>query len=349
MTEALNPSKEADIENLKRQLAELRESFQDLGSQAKALEKPVAEKAAALDIFIEQTREHTGEIAIQKALCSWEITRINLFTNVMSKLMELQQLMAGLKNESEDLKTYLRANPYTAADPVKLSVSKILEAPGERTLKAVEKELRELVEQYPDTAASGPKETLVSLLNGKPETKISEAAAEIKAVLSKLPESPVDNASRDFAKIQRIYNEGKAKAEQYRSDAEKAIKDLQQLIEQAEKDLVATVNKVPFHDSAVKEQIIKQMEEAISRMQGERKTMLFKLQETWKAITEQFSSESRNHLFLEVNRLGYAIFEYEGSLPYVTTFRLTSLVDLHVKPLAPKKGAEASSSTDTGK
>ena len=47
MTEALNPSKEADIENLKRQLAELRESFQDLGSQAKALEKPVAEKLRA--------------------------------------------------------------------------------------------------------------------------------------------------------------------------------------------------------------------------------------------------------------------------------------------------------------
>ncbi|CCB91543.1 putative uncharacterized protein [Waddlia chondrophila 2032/99] len=337
MTEALNPSQQPDIEKIKLQLAEKRERFEELGAQVEGLEDPVARKAIALDKHIEETREHTGMIAINKAVCKWGLTRINIFVDILSNIVDLQKKMAGLSRDAENLKTYLRENPYTSADPVKLCIRAILNDPGERTLKAVEKEMKELLAQYPETISSGAKKALLSILDEKPETKITEARDLIEAVVKKLPDSPIDNATRDFAAIVRVYNESKSQAEAYREVTEKAIDDLSKLIENEEKNLIATIKGIPFHDPSVLNQISKQMEEAISRMQGERKTLLYKLKETWKAITEQLSTEQKGQLLYEINRLGYAIHENHGALPRDFTYgRLWSINNPYVESMATK-------------
>lgn len=338
MNEAMNPSKEANIDELKLRLVEHRERFTDLGLQAKALEKPVADKAFALDKFIEETREHAGTIAINNALCDWEIMHIDLFAEVFNKLKLLQDQLAGLSSRTEDLKAWLRNNIYTSSDPVKLSFRSILENPGERTLKAVETEIRALIAEYPETALSEPKENLISLLEKNPETKISEAKGSIRAVLSKLPDSPVDTALRDFAEIVRIYEEAKSKAENYREIAEKAIDDLGRLIDEQEEGLIAKVKELPFHDPEVEIKVLKQMEEAISIMQGERKKMLYKLDEKWSAITNQFTNNLKNCSLYEINRLGYSVFENGGSIPKDSTYGyFWNVAKPYVKPMATKE------------
>ncbi len=348
MTDALNPDKQADIESLKSQLADHRGQFEELGAHAASLQEPVSDKAVALDKFIEDTRDHTAKIAIARAVCDWELARIDIFANALANLDALQQNIAGLNQDVEDLKSYLRENPYKDVDPVKLAIRAILDNPGERTLKAVEEDIAALIAQYPESAPGAIVEALSTQLKEAPETKISDAADNIRAVLAKLPESAIDKATRDFAAIVRKYNEYKGLAEEHRDAAEAAIASIIKMLGDAEKDLIADVNKIPFHDPDVQSLAEKEMKQEIARMQSERESLLSTLRQKWKVITDQLTNNSRDHLLYEVNREGYAIFVNRGQPPKDFTFNMWGFgwnPEQYVKAMAPKKDEGAASSS----
>lgn len=320
MTDALDPSKKTDVDQLKKHLESHRSQFQDLGAQAGNLKEPVSNRAVALDKFIEDTREHMATIWISKAVCDWQLARIDIFANCYSNLEALQQTMAGVTQENENLKTFLRENPFKPVDLIKLKFDQIMDEPGDRTIKDIAADISALIEQYPDTAPAAAKDTLRELLAGKPETKITEAKGQILAVLGKLPQSPVDEAKRQFDSVRRRYNECKAHAEEYRAAAEKGIKDLEGMLEKGEKKLISSIEEIPFHDEEVKVRVIKQMSASISEIQGQRETLLYKLKELWKQVHDQFTSDTKDHLFYEINREGYAIFVNGGGVPRDTTY-----------------------------
>lgn len=320
MSSALDPRKKTDVAALKDQLEAHRSQFEDLGAQAGNLKEPVSQRADALDKFIEDTRENMATIWISKAVCDWQLARIDIFANCYSNLEELQQTIAGVTQENEDLKTFLRKNPFTPLDTIKLKFEQILQEPGESSIKEIASDINALLDLYPESASSKAKDSLKELLAGKPETKISAATDRIKAVLAKLPQSPVDEAKRHFDSVRRRYNECKELAEQYRPAAEKAIKDLEVMLAKGEKILLSSIEEIPFHDDEVRSNVLKQMQSSISEIQGQRETLLYKIRELWSQIHSQFTVDSYDHLFYEINREGYAIFEYGGRVPRDTTY-----------------------------
>ena len=320
MADALNPSKPTDVLALKKLLTDYRVQFEELGSQAQNLKEPVSKRADALDKFIEDTRMHMATTWISKTICDWQLARIDIFANCFTNLEALQQTMAGVTQENENLKQFLRENTFKPVDHIKLKFDKILQESGDLTIKEISSDITVLLELYPDTAPALQKNTLKELLAGKPETKVSDASLQIKSVLAKLAQSSVDEAKRQFDSVKRRYDECKALTEQYRPEAERTIKDLDAMIGKAEKTLVNSIEEIPFHYESVRDEVLKQMRSSIGDIQGQRKTLLYKLKDLWKQIHDQFTTDRYDHLFYEINRQGYAIFENSGNVPRDTTY-----------------------------
>jgi hypothetical protein len=322
MTEALNPEQPIDVAQLKIILEEKRLQFEDLRSQASNLKDPVSQRAESLDHFIENTRQNMATIWISKVVCDWELARIDLFSNIFSNLESLQQRLAGLSQEAENLKNYLRLNSFKPIDTIKIKFDKILSEPGDSTIKSISLELQGLLAEYPESAPSSYSDTLSQLLVGKPDAKVADCKEQIQAVLSRLPTSSLNEAKRQFTASQRKYADCLKLAGEYRAGAEKSIRDLQKMIDEQEKSLVASIMEIPFHSEAVRGDVIKLMKLSLSSIQGERETLLYKLTDLWKNISNQLTVDSYDHLFYEFNRIGYSIFENYGSIPKDTTYNV---------------------------
>lgn len=320
---ALDPEKTTDIEQLKTQLETHRNEFTSLGNQASKLWTPVNDRSKALDDFVEETKKQMATLWILKAVCDWKLDRIDIFANNHSNLEKLQKEIAGVTQKNENLKTYLRENPFNSLDLIKLKFDQVMVESGDRMIKEIKPDLEALLSEYPGEAPASVKEALRELLAGKPETKIADAKKQIQGVLEKLPQSPVDEAKLKFKSLQKGYNDCKSQAESYQDESIRSIKGLEKKLQEAEKTLVSAVEGISFNYEEVKSSVLKEMKTSISGIQGERETLHYNLNELWTKIHNQFTSNTPPHLFYGVNRMGYSIFEYNGKIPYDKTYGIS--------------------------
>ncbi len=328
MDKALAPSHISEPEDLKKSLGFSKAAFQDLASKVEYLTTPVNELSLELDSQVELTRKHWGTILISRTVCDWELKRIEIFSTILTELTSLSKDVAGLTQEIEDAKKHIRENPFKPVDQAKMSLTRMLEIQPKMTLEEAKLTISALLKECSATNPPEAKKTLEEALARKEIDKLhagstlDDAKELLVAVLNSLPKTTFDEARRQFEIIRYKYNNCLKIAQDNKDKSEAQIKELDLLIEKKEEVLFKSIDTLPFHDPKIEKDVKSTLENSVATIQQERETLRYTLNEVWSHLKEQLQKDSYDCLYYEGNRLGYSIFENNGTIPYDSRYNV---------------------------
>lgn len=325
MEKVFNPEVTFTTESLKAQLEKDKTEYTKLTKNFESLEKSIQEHLKGIEGQVKEYNETVNSIPID------HYDSISHFEKVTSqdvvKGIEERKLVNEARIEEHDKLAKEWSDVLTVKEAIEWQLKRIeIHANIFTDVKTLNGQL---------SALSGDAESLKALLR-KQEPTVRGKEDE----LNKLKEEKI----KVQGNLCKLYKELSPVGSGYRENAEGAIKTLGEQKEEGGKALLATLEKIHVYNEEIKEGIVKSGKDTILILQDERQKLYDDMKYKWDTLFEYLNTpNTQKSLAYEINRLGYAIEEYNCKVPTDSFYNTWSSIggwtpkDYVVSPFAPPK------------